>query len=423
MPKKVIKRTECCNVLKLHADRKATNLIHISEINERKLKSLGYQTVTREQFLCAQCRMHLIRKISVENTDQQGTELYQEELAAEQHEISILSDIDVASDNEMDIDYEPENNNQAKVEETLQEILLNLKNLISETKDTASKILLLRALPKDWSQADIMEHVGCTSYLINKSKNNETTVTPKRGRPSIKPTVVEKVIAFYLNDSVSRPFPGMKEKISVKNINGKRENRQKRLLLKTLEELYNDFKPSCTDEEQISLSSFMRLRPKECVFATDSAAHNVCVCSIHKNTELMITALKKTTAFNQTSEEDNGELLQFLYHKMLCEPPSEACILRECARCNIKNNNIKKTKPEEMVDWLTTKLDEQEIETITYNMWLTSPGCDYIETTEHIDNFADRLKQQLEKYIPHDYKKEKQYAFVKTMQKNWFLAK
>lgn len=148
MSKKVINRTECCNVLKLHADRKATNLIHISEINERKLKSLGYQSVQQKLFLCAQCRMHLHRKVSIEKTNE-------EETPNEQPEAS--------SDNEIDFDEEPDSHNQSSAEETLQEILQNLKNLISETKSASSKKLLLKVLPKHWSQEDIMKNVGYTT--------------------------------------------------------------------------------------------------------------------------------------------------------------------------------------------------------------------------------------------------------------------
>lgn len=424
MSKREINRTECCNLLKLKKHgQKTKSLLHVSVINMKKLHSLGHTNVTREHFLCPACTTHLFRKVSIETTDQEEAEIVQEELLTEHHDVSLTSD-NIPSDSEMDIDYEPntdcepELNKQSEAEKTLEEILLNLKELIAQSKDNDIKVLLLKALPKDWSQEHIVENYGCTEYMVRKSRNLSSTCTAKRGRPTINPNVISKVIDFYLDDSVSRPFPGMKDTISVKESNGKRDNKQKRLLLRTIEDLYNEFIPTCDPEEKISLSSFMRLRPKECVFATDSAAHNVCVCAIHQNTELMVDALRKTKAFDEVLDGVDGGLLQLLSKKMVCDHSSESCLLRECVLCNIKNCNKDKTKPEEMVEFITTILDEHNIDSVIYNMWLTSPECDFIETTENVDNFADRLKKQMEKYIPHELKREKQFAFIKNIKKN-----
>ena len=42
---------------------------------------------------------------------------------------------------------------------------------------------------------------------------------------------------------------------------------------------------------KIGLSKFAELRPKECVLAGASGTHNVCVCTIHQNVKLMLSAI------------------------------------------------------------------------------------------------------------------------------------
>lgn len=397
-PKREIKRTQCCHLLKLKKHgQKTTNLSKVSPNNLEKLRSLGHLNVTTDDFICSQCRWHLTNKFTTLTTEQQENQ-------EEQQDTSITS-----LDNEMD--YEPENNNISvpTSQEILEAILFNLKNLILNTNDSAGKILLLRLLPEYLSHEEVMRMVGSSLYLINKSKNPpESNITPKRGRPGVSQQLKERVIQYYLDDEVSRQCPGMKDTISVKDSNGQRTNKQKRVLQRTMQELYDGFK----DKNEISFTSFQRLRPKECVFVTDSAAHNVCVCTIHQNTELMVEGLRKTGAFDQDVNGDK-ELLQLLSKKMMCHQPLESCYLRECSSCSYTpNNEDNPTNAVHMVDFVANKLDIQQIETVTYNMWLTSPP-DFIETQENVDNFLDRFKHQLEKFITHEFKRAKQFEFIK----------
>lgn len=96
-----------------------------------------------------------------------------------------------------------------------------------------------------------------------------------------------RVIEFYEDDETSATMPGKKDYVSVKHADGKRVHCQKRLLLSNLREMYEAFKETEPDLH-IGFSSFAALRPKHCVFADDSGAHTVCVCSQHQNMKLMI---------------------------------------------------------------------------------------------------------------------------------------
>ena len=75
---------------------------------------------------------------------------------------------------------------------------------------------------------------------------------------------------------------------SVVDADGKREHKQKRLvLLCNLREAYTDFK-ECHPDKKISFTKFSQLRPKECVLAGTSGTHSVCVCTVHQNVQLMM---------------------------------------------------------------------------------------------------------------------------------------
>jgi len=70
-------------------------------------------------------------------------------------------------------------------------------------------------------------------------------------------------------------------------VNGKRIQKQKRLLLNNIKELYKTFKMN-NPTTKCSFSKFASLRPKHCVLAGSAGTHSVCVRSIHENVKLLI---------------------------------------------------------------------------------------------------------------------------------------
>lgn len=95
------------------------------------------------------------------------------------------------------------------------------------------------------------------------------------------------MIEFYCDDEVSMNMPGMKDYVSIRNDEGERRHVQKRLILSNLKELYVLFRSKYT-ETKIGFSTFVSLRPKNCVLAGMSGTHTVCVCAIHENVKLMM---------------------------------------------------------------------------------------------------------------------------------------
>lgn len=291
-------------------------------------------------------------------------------------------------------------------QDDLSEIIANMKTEMGKA-DRQEVLKLLKLLPKRWpvdkTSTIFQEHM--TDYLKRQLSNSKITVTgitllpEQRGRPSIKVDINAKVVEYFRRDDVSRPFPGMKDVISVKQADGTRFKFQKRLLLGTLPELHKTYLETCsTEEEKISLSSFKRLRPKECVFAGDSSAQNVCVCMIHENTKFFIQGLVETDCFEQKIDE----LQKMLTGLMLCEDPLEACKLRDCDKCDISR----------MIDFVTEKLDQKNVKEIKFSLWVTSPRCDLTSQVMDVDEFVDCLQMQLKKFVVHKFKVQQQTEFI-----------
>lgn len=117
-------------------------------------------------------------------------------------------------------------------------LLLNLKSALSKTDAVVDKIEILKLLPRRWTYVKIKSHFeDATQHMITKSKKYDLGIQPlsKAGRPSHDSDIQNNIVNFYLRDDISRPFPGLKDTISIKPPNGVRQNYQKRLLLAPLD--------------------------------------------------------------------------------------------------------------------------------------------------------------------------------------------
>lgn len=295
-------------------------------------------------------------------------------------------------------------------ETDLEEVILNMNSAMNKCGfDIEKKLDFFGLLPKRWSlskieskfEGHVTSHIKKKLSEIRQATSGITPLPVQRGRPGIKPETIEKVLQFYRQDHISRPFPGMKDVISIKQKDGTRVKLQKRLLLDKLSNLHNQYKETLTpDEEEISLSVFTKLRPKECVFAGDSSAHNVCVCVIHENTKFYIQGLWDTGCFKEHS--DINDFQEKLIRLMMCEAPTEACHLQDCESCDITN----------MIEFVTARLDEFNIEMINFSLWVMSPQCDFTNREMEVDDFVDCFQYQLKKFIVHKFKVHKQTEFI-----------
>eukprot|EP00731_Ephydatia_muelleri_P013160 Em0007g470a len=159
------------------------------------------------------------------------------------------------------------------------EVIGQLKEKFNYTVKRSEKVRILTILPKSWSVRKIMKEFGASNYMARQAKQLVqekgilSSPNPKPGK-TLSPTIEEHVVAVYLSDDVSRMMPGRKDCVSFMTAEGKRESRQKRLLLCSLKEAYEHLK-SLHPSDKVGFSTFASLRPKECVLAGSSAADGI----------------------------------------------------------------------------------------------------------------------------------------------------
>ena len=287
-------------------------------------------------------------------------------------------------------------------------IIAQLKDKFHSSIKRSEKVQILTVLPKNWSIKRIVEEFGATNYMARQAKK----IAQEKGilsSPNLKPgrtlpaATEELVLSMYHNDEVSRTMPGKKDCVSVITKEGKRENRQKRLLLCNLKEAYQHFKvlhPSV----KVGFSTFASLRPKECVLAGSSGTHTVCVCTHHQNTKLLFIGSKLSVL-------SHGAFTHYRHclAAIMCNPPSIDCYMSNCKQC--PGTNKLKEKLQQI-------MDNNMIDNIQYQQWTTTDRSNLITTIEQVDEFLEYFMEMLNKLKQHDFIAKVQTNYVQDLKTN-----
>ena len=284
------------------------------------------------------------------------------------------------------------------------EIVQQLKEKFKITTDKKEKFLILTVLPKSWSCQIIQNEFNVSFHMALKAKNlvkefGILSTPDSKPRHKILEETIQLVKDFYVTDEISRQMPGKKDTKSVRLDDGKREQRQKRMLLANLKEIYAEFKNKYP-EERIGFSKFAELKPTECILAGESGTHSVCVCVIHQNVKLI---LSDTKIKNFVLQGDQISSYRDFLSAIMCQPPSPKCHLNECEKCP-GINNVK--------DKLFKYFENEMIDTITCKQWIISHKSCRLETiTNDVEDFVDTFCDQLYDLNRHDFIAKKQAAF------------
>ena len=216
----------------------------------------------------------------------------------------------------------------------------------------------------------------------------------KGNKNAMDEEVVKSVIAFYESDDSThtRQCPGKKDYVSVRNNNGEKIQKQKRLILCNLKELHCHFKKEHPNLK-VGFSKFARLRPKWCVLAGPHGTHTVCVCCIHQNVKLMISGAKLPHSYKD------------LISLMVCNIDSEACMLDRCTVC----------PGAEAIRHLLNVSEEDELmdDNVTYVQWMTTDRCDLVTIIDSAADFTEKLISKLVSLKAHHFIAISQAAFLK----------
>lgn len=287
--------------------------------------------------------------------------------------------------------------NEAKAKD-MDNFIALLKSKFETDLTRREKVQLLTLIPSSWSRKKIQEEFQVTEPMVRESRTllKEGGILaspgPKKGR-KLRDNVIEQVINFFESDEYSRALSGMKDKVSI----AKNKYKSKRLLLGNLNELYASFKFDYA-ETKISFSKFCKLRPKWCVLAGASGTHNVCVCEIHQNVELLLDA----APINETYKD--------LMKLLVCSMEKKECMLRRCSNCP-DSEILRSFLIEKFEDWC---LDDE----IEYSSWTSVDRTQQLIHRTTLDEYLNTLVASIEKLIPHSFIAKSQSKFLKDKKAN-----
>lgn len=228
-----------------------------------------------------------------------------------------------------------------------------------------------------------------------KNLTNEFEVKGSRKGSRVLPEQhIQCIKEFYASDPISRQAPGKRDTKSVKcPETGKRILMQKRNMVMTIKEAYEDFKTKFPDI-MVKKSTFFSLRPTH-VLPLSQMPHNVCVCKYHANMNFLLESISKNDNF---CPKTHKELLEYL----CCNVSNEDCVLGKCPKCS-RNKFSDLIKYVEMDPHLK----------LSWKQWVDGEGG--IQLTVVEGSMAMAVKD-VENKIPHF----KTHCHVKKIQETYF---
>jgi len=277
-------------------------------------------------------------------------------------------------------------------------LITKLKEKFKESsKDDKIKIISL--LPNSWSKTKIVEYFGASEYMVKLTRQlvKDQGILPhlsKRQSNKISEAIINCVKEFYEDDENSRLCPGKKEYVSTV-IDNVKVQKQKRLILLSLNELYSIYKQKYQDHK-IGRSMFCALRPKWCVLPGSSGTHSVCVCKHHQNPKLMIEGAKLNANYK--------DLIAF----MVCDIENEKCMLHTCSEC---------PGPDTLLHVLQNEIDNLPDE-VVFKQWVQTDRAELITQVMPSEDFLHLLVDKLMLLKSHHFISKAQAQYFKETKEN-----
>lgn len=287
------------------------------------------------------------------------------------------------------------------------EIIKQLKEKFEETTERNEKYRILTTLPKSWSAYRIRNEFKISQFMstrakeLQKEKGIMTTPEKRPSKASLGEDVLTRVRNFFNSDEISRACPGKRDYAIISNDEGK-VYVQRRLILCNLQEAYALFKEQYPSIK-IGFSMFASNRPKNCILASMSGTHTVCVCIYHQNVKLMFKTLQDRRLLpGMNSYHD-------LLLKILCNNPNEACWLKYCQQC---------PGTEPLSSELIKILCDSYIESLQFRQWRQTDRCMMDVVIVDAQEFVDTFLEKMYDLLPHNFIAEQQGSYLKHLKNN-----
>ena len=295
------------------------------------------------------------------------------------------------------------------VDLTTEERLNSFDKVLSELKEKfqtaerSQKVQILTLTPDCFSIAETADYFETSTRMVKlaRSLKAEQGILPdvpvmSKGR-KLTLEDIAKVEAFYESDEVSRQCPGKKDFVSVKNKDGSRQHKQKRLILGNLREIFALFNES-DENPKIGFSTFCSLRPKHCVLAGHGGTHSVCVCTLHQNPKFQLAAI---------GEKDLK--LEDVMAKGVCDLENEECMMGKCNVCP-GVSGIK--------DFLENLPALEDKDDFQYKQWKTVDRCQLTNIEETKEEFLVSFSKAIVKLYRHHFVSKRQSTYFQNVKKS-----
>ncbi|KAJ8666515.1 hypothetical protein QAD02_008177 [Eretmocerus hayati] len=233
------------------------------------------------------------------------------------------------------------------------EMISNMRLKFNNAGTIKDKIEILTFLLSDWTLSNIRSYFTCTKYMYEKMQKlrSDPDSNLRKARAGFDMDPKESIIDHFMDQKNCHTCPRKKESLTVKDPGiDEKEERQKRLLLYTMKELYKNWKKENSHLPKLpGLTFFQSLRPTECVSAGDPGTHTICVCTEHQKVKLKVYALGASLTYRDVME------------KVVCNVEDGGCMLRRCKKC---------PGARDAVEYLTSQTQFNESSTITSKKWI-----------------------------------------------------
>ena len=305
---------------------------------------------------------------------------------------------------------EIETNEQSNINKETQSKADDLDYLVECIKDKLKvsnrrgKLQLLTLVPNSWSVRKAANVFSVSKSTIQKAR----ILKAEKGiagcpeivkRQRLSQEVIDTIIEFYCDDEFSRQLPGKKDCVSV----GKNNHVSKRLLLCNLKELYTAYKLKYPGK-QIGFSKFASLRPKWCILVGPKGTHSVCVCTMHQNVKLMLSAINL--------EKSCHSLIEMI----VCNRDSKTCMVHRCQKCpGIKP--VQQFLEDHLLQHDSENEDGEDPDEmeIDFKQWAKVDRTELLSIKLPINEFIELLLEKLDNITTHSFIAKAQSSYLKHL--------
>ena len=187
--------------------------------------------------------------------------------------------------------------------------------------------------------------------------------------------------------------PCKKDFVSIRNKDCSKGKVQKRLLLANISEIYASFKAECPSLK-IGFSTFALLRPKWYIPVDVAGSHNVCVCTYHQKTKVMLNT------FNTSLNYKDVLVL------CVCSTENSDCMLHHCDLCPEQTVVQNLLKEQLLLNFMIDDL-------IKYKQYVSIHRSNLEKHEDDFDDFLDKLTSMFFVLIEHHFIAKKQSEFLR----------